>query len=357
MKTTKAKKKNEKPALAVYSGFREIRNENVRKFEEMQPPEYAEYRRKWEEYPEKLIVPKFPLNLDIGATSKCNLACPMCTRTQYIKQGKFIKIQDFDMQLYKKVVDEAKKNGLYALNLDNFGEAFMNPHIYEMVRYAKKKGILDVFFHTNASLMDETKARKIIAAGLDRLIFSFDSPYKKKYEAIRVGTTFENTLGRIRAFAALKKKLGVVKPLTRINCIRFPNTTQKEMDDTVKLFSPIVDAVSFIDYVNPVKGKQGVYKKGYISKFICPQLITRLTVWEDGVISPCCMDYDRTLGLGNIKNVALKQAWNSPKRKAILKKHLEGKFYEIPACRNCDFAVSGDLEARGKKQAFSPRQV
>ncbi len=342
MKKTKTK--------TVYSGFKEIKNENVLRSEAAEPPEYHEYRKKWEEYPEKLIVPTFPLNLDIGATSKCNLKCPMCTRTQYIKEGKFIKIQDFDMILYKKVVDEGAKNGLYALNLDNFGEAFMNPNIYAMVRYAKSKKILDVFFHTNASLMDEKKARKIIAAGLDRLIFSFDSPYQKKYEAIRIGTTFENTLGKIRAFAALKKKLGVIKPITRINCIRFPNTTQKEIDDTIKLFTPIVDAVSFIDYVNPVKSKQGVYKKGYVSKFVCPQLLTRLTVWEDGVISPCCMDYDRTLGLGNVAQVKIKEAWDSQKRKSILKKHLEGKFYEISSCRNCDFAISGDIEAQTKKR-------
>ena len=109
-----------------------------------------------------------------------------------------------------------------------------------------------------------------------------------------------------------------------------------------------MDSVSFLDYVNPVKAHKGNYPKNYVSKFVCPQIITRLTVWEDGVISPCCMDYDRKLGLGNIRTSTLKQAWESAKLKSIRKKHLAGKFFEIPACRSCDFAISGDAEASKK---------
>jgi radical SAM protein with 4Fe4S-binding SPASM domain len=329
----------------VYHGFRDVKGPNVDRFEASLSPEFKEYRRRWEEYPEQRIVPEFPLNLDVGSTSKCNLACPMCTRTQYIKQGKFIEIKDFDFELFKKMVDEAAAAGLCALNLDNFGEPLMNPQIVEMVRYAKEKGILDVFFHTNATFLTEELAKALIAAGLDRMIFSFDSPYKEKYLKIRVNGNYEQALENIRRFARIKQELNAIRPLTRINCIRFPSTTQKEMDDTVALFAPIVDSVSFLDYVDPVKGKSGKYPEGYVSKFVCPQLFTRMTVWEDGVISPCCMDYDRSLGLGNVKDKTLKEAWESAKRKAILKKHLEGKFYEIPACKNCDFAISGDIEA------------
>lgn len=328
----------------VYSGFNEeVKNENVAKFEASATPEYKEYRQKWEEYPEKLIVADFPLHLDIGITSRCNLKCPMCTRTQEIAAGTWkIPIKDLDFDLFKKAVDEGSQNGLCAINFDNFGEPLLNEKIFEMIRYCKDKGIMDVFFHSNATLLTEEKAIKLVESGLDKLIISFDSPYKKKYEKIRVGGTFEKTVENIKNLARIKKEMNSIRPLTRINCIRFPNTTRKEMEDTIKLLAPIVDSVSFIDYVNPTKSKKGKFSDNYKSKFICPQIITRLTVWEDGLISPCCMDYDRTLGLGNIKENSLKSAWESKKLKAIRDKHIAGKFFEIPACKDCHFALEND---------------
>lgn len=334
----------------VYFGFKEeIKNENVLKFEANLSPQYKEYRRKWKEYPEKLVVPKFPLHLDIGITSKCNLKCPMCTRTQLINQGIWtIPIKDLEFELFKKAIDEGAPAGLCAVNFDNFGEPLINPNIFKMIKYAKDKGILDVFFHTNATLLNKERATNLIKSGLDKLIISFDSPYPKKYEKIRVGAKFDKVIENIKNFAKIKKDLGTIKPLTRINCINFPGKTKKEKEDTIKLLSPIVDSVSFIDYVDPVKTKKGIFPSNYISQFVCPQIITRLTVWEDGMISPCCMDYDRTLGLGNLKNNSLASAWTSKKLKDIRKKHIAGKFFEIPACRRCDYAVECDSALRQK---------
>lgn len=335
----------------VYFGFEEIKNGNVRKFEAGASPAYREYRKKWEEYPKKLIIPEFPLHLDIGITSKCNLKCPMCTRTQLIAEGRWpIPIKDLEFELFKKAINEGALLGLCAVNFDNFGEPLINPDIFKMIKYAKDKGILDVFFHTNATLLNRDKARKLIKAGLDKLIISFDSPYPKEYEKIRVGAKFDKVVENIKNLAKLKKELGVIKPLTRINCINFPGKTEKEKKDTIKLLSPLVDSVSFIDYVDPVKKRKGLFTKNYKSQFVCPQIITRLTVWEDGKISPCCMDYDRTLQLGDLHQDTLTTAWNSKKLKLIRERHMAGRFFDIPACGNCDFALAGDDDANKRKR-------
>ncbi|MBI5045414.1 MAG: radical SAM protein [Candidatus Niyogibacteria bacterium] len=335
----------------VYSGFNvDIKNENVDKFEASQPPEYKEYREKWEEYPKKLIIPEFPLHLDIGITSKCNLKCPMCTRTQKIGDTTWVETRHLEFEFFQKAIDEGGSKGLCAVDFDNFGEPLLNPNIFKMISYAKSKGILDVFFHTNATALNEINGRKLIEAGLDRLIISFDSPYKEKYEKIRIGAKFEKVLRNIKNFAELKKQLNVIRPLTRINCIKFHDITRKEIEDTIALFSPIVDAVSFIDYVDPVKSKEGCFDGSYESGFICPQIITRLTIWEDGMISPCCMDYDRTLCFGNLKDMSLEDAWKSRKLQQIREKHFSGKFFEIPSCRTCDFALESDMKYKKEKE-------
>lgn len=332
----------------VYSGFNEdVKNDNVAKFEAEQSLEYKEYRKRWEEYPKKLIISEFPLHIDIGITSKCNLRCPMCTRTRKIKDGTWsIPIKDLEFELFKKAIDEGSSNGLCAVNFDNFGEPLLNSDIFKMIEYAKQKGIFDVFFHTNATALNQRNGERLIESGLDKLIISFDSSYPEKYEKVRIGAKFNKVLRNIRNFTKLKRQFNVIKPLTRINCIKFPDTTEREMEDVIKLFSLIVDSVSFIDFVDPVKSKKGNFAENYTSGFICPQIITRLTIWEDGKISPCCMDYDRTLCLGNLKDTTLKQTWESVKLKRIREKHFKGRFFEILSCRRCGFALEGDINAR-----------
>lgn len=342
--------KNETGEINVFLGFREIKNENAKRAEIESTLEYKEYRRRWAEWPRKQIIPQFPFHLDIGITSHCNLQCPMCVRTIQIKNGTWkIPIQHLDNDYFKKAIDEGIREGLYAINLDNFGEPLLNPNIFELIKYAKSMGIMDIMFHTNATLLSPEKAKSLIDAGLDKLIISFDSPYSEEYEKIRIGAKFEKVIENIKSISTIKKELGLIKPIVRINCIVFPQTSPKEIDDTIKLLSPIVDSVGFIDYDSPDGKCEKDYPKDYCSKFICPQLLTRLTVWEDGMIAPCCMDYERELNLGNIKDTSIKRAWESEKLKCIRKKHFEGKFFEIPACRRCDFAVQGDKETRNQK--------
>ena len=141
---------------------------------------YFAYRKKWKDYPQKRIVGNFPLHLDIESTNTCNLNCPMCGRNWMKERLGFI-----DFGLYKKIINQAAKYHLPSVKLNYRGEPLLHPKISEMVRYAKEKGILEVQFNTNGLLLNEKKAKELIEAGLDRIIFSFDGATKKTYEKIR----------------------------------------------------------------------------------------------------------------------------------------------------------------------------
>lgn len=328
----------------VYFGFQEIKNENMAKWEADFTPAYKEYRRKWEECPKKLIIPDFPLHMDIELTSNCNLRCPMCARTVRSNKGRWRPLKNLDFSLFKKMIDEGAREGLCAINMNNFGEPLLNPELPKMIRYAKEKGILDVFFHTNGVCLDKETAKVLIESGLDKIIISFDSPYADKYEKIRVGAKFDKVLDNIRRFSNIKKSLNKISPIIRINSIKFPDTKKTEIDDLIKLLSPYADSMGLLEYDDPYKESRADFSPGHVSKFICPQIITRLSVWEDGRIFPCCADYDGELCLGNLNEITLRQAWQSKKLKEIREKHFKGKFFEIAACRKCDFALKGDRQ-------------
>ena len=86
---------------------------------------YKEYRKQWYENPVKHKLNNLPLHLDIEATSACNMLCTMCSRTEMINDGTFWKVEHFNMEKYKKIVDLGAKNGLKSIKFSNFGRAYL----------------------------------------------------------------------------------------------------------------------------------------------------------------------------------------------------------------------------------------
>ena len=79
----------------------------------------------------------------------------------------------------------------------------------------------------------------------------------------------------------------------------------------------------------------GVKKKGVISSWICPQLWQRMVVLWDGTILPCNHDDELLMSLGNIKNISIKESWNSDKLNNLRDKHKKKLSHNIKACNGC----------------------
>jgi MoaA/NifB/PqqE/SkfB family radical SAM enzyme len=179
----------------IFQGYSEFHNEHYFKWEKKQSQKYFEYRKKWVENADKLIVEKYPLHLDIGISNICNLECTFCARTVRIQKNEWRKAMNMDFNLFKKIIDEAVELGTYSINMNLICEPLIHPQVLEMIRYAKKAGIIDVHFHTHGGLINEEKANLLLKSGLDRLFVSIDSPYKDKYNKIRVLSDFDRDVG------------------------------------------------------------------------------------------------------------------------------------------------------------------
>ena len=115
-----------------------------------------------------------------------------------------------DWDLYKKIIDEAK-GFVHDINLFLGGESLFHKRLPDMIRYARENGI-GTRLSTNATVLTKDKAKAIIDAGLDFIIFSFDGYEKEVYEKIRVNASFEKTLANIKGFLEEKKRRGSRKP-------------------------------------------------------------------------------------------------------------------------------------------------
>ena len=321
--------------------FHQDETDKVRRWESSLPQEYWDYRLKWELYPKERIVGGFPIHLDIEATSSCNLKCIMCPRTELVEDGTFWKVELFDFDAYKRLVDEGMKNGLNSIKYNYLGEPTLNPRLVDMIVYAKQAGVLDVMFNTNATKLSDKLARRLIASGVDKVFFSFDSPYRDQYNRIRVGADFDKVLGNIKRFMAIRDEMGSVTPFTRVSMVLMKDN-EDEYEAFKALFEPIVDAVAFVDYLdhngqhNPDRSLVPVGARS--NKFCCPQLWQRMFVHPDGVVTACCLDATRELQMGNIFETPAHDIWVGEKYKDLRNLHAEGRYDEVPTCARCPLA-------------------
>lgn len=88
-----------------------------------------------------------PKILQIEITNDCPLACPQCYKTD--RKPSYMR---FDV--FKNVIDEAKKIGIYLVTL-NGGEPLCHPDFLEMVTYAASKQMLVVTYISGFGLSKE----------------------------------------------------------------------------------------------------------------------------------------------------------------------------------------------------------
>src|SRR6476619_8029501 len=95
-------------------------------------------------------APTMPEIVQIESTNICNAKCVFCPRDEmHRRQGVM------SLELFKKIVDECAELGITHVRVHNYGEAFLDRHLTEKVRYAKQKGIREVGMISNGSLITE----------------------------------------------------------------------------------------------------------------------------------------------------------------------------------------------------------
>lgn len=317
----------------VNATYHESINEKLKIWELDKKEEYKTYRKEWAENPKKFILKNAPLHIDIEPTNACNLKCPMCPRTTLINQGSKFDIGMMKLETYKKIIDQAVEIGVYSIKLNWLGEPLVHPNIVEMVLYAKKRGIIDVMFNTNGVLLDEGMARNLINSGLDKIFFSFDSPYKEKYEEIRIGAKYEEVLHNIKTIVKLRNEMNAKSPITRVSMV-YKEEDKEEYNDFVNLFQDIVDAVAYVEYRNPSDDE--IPKEEYNLNFSCSQLWQRMFINWNGDVIPCCVDSKLDMKMGNIHESSISEIWNNNLYNGVRNNHKNGEWFKCQRCRKCD---------------------
>jgi len=146
-----------------------------------------------------------PHNVFIEVTNHCNLLCETCPRTFVTyEQPKTLAWEDF---LY--IVEQFPE--MERAVLHGIGEPLLNKDLPRMIAHLKARGAY-VLFNTNATLLNDEWARKLILAGLDELRVSIDGADPKTYALIRGAPLLHKLVNNLKHFIAVQKELGATTP-------------------------------------------------------------------------------------------------------------------------------------------------
>ncbi|HEY9070172.1 MAG TPA: radical SAM/SPASM domain-containing protein [Candidatus Ozemobacteraceae bacterium] len=312
----------------------------------LQDAAFAEYRRQWRDNPINAVVAPFPLHLDIESTSACNLRCPHCAATH---EGWGPHARGFiSMELFRKLIDEAAREGVYCIKFSLRGEPLIHPHLVDMVRMVRKAGILDCYFNTNAMLLTEEISTALIEAGLPRISISIDGWDAKSYSQYRPGADYSLVCKNIETLLRIRTRLKSTTPKIRIQTVMLPEMNL-HWESYKEYWRKFADEVGYLDARDE---GPGVNHRGKTGKFKCPFLWQRLTVLWDGTVLSCLahgVEDLKPLTLGNAATDSLKSLWHSEAEKHLRKLHISGESHQNAGCDCCSYrALEMSKEGRAR---------
>jgi radical SAM protein with 4Fe4S-binding SPASM domain len=306
------------------------------------PLSYAWFKLRWKYFP-KRIVPRFPLNVDIEVSSACNLRCDHCFR-QYMDIGEN-DLMSFEM--FKKIADECGRWNLFTLKFSMRGEPTLHPDLPEMVRYAKSRGIKEVWINTHGGNFTEHLAERLMKAGPDWVTVSFDG-VGEMYESIRKPLKYEESLEKLNMLSEARRRFS---PGTLLNVQTLWSAIKSDPEAYLRIMKGIVDRVAFNADMN-FKEIMLVPDDG----FVCPRLWQRIAITSRGNLLKCPSDFQMEEIMGNVKDTTIKEVWDSQQHDNRLK-HLAGRKGDSAVCNKCHHGAKKIPRAiateEGKIDSFS----
>jgi radical SAM protein with 4Fe4S-binding SPASM domain len=317
-------------------------------------------------------------------TNKCNFHCEFCPSDSQTRLHGYM-----ELSLVKKIFDEiSQKKIVPQVALHLMGEPTLHPKLNEILVYARSKNV-KIALTTNGSTLVKKKVPKLLESISGKIVASLMTPTKKTYK-IRgdVRLSWDRYIDNfrlliqehlkkisrddkieyqiiIRIMVTGKAMEGATKVLESSTDIQesynewsnFVETTEKELGlkpftrqkiDSTKTFS-ILSEYEEMSY-NLQKGIKIQFWRAFTfansrvrdeykllpqeKTQYCPHPFTDFGVLWNGDVSLCCLDYDGTLKVGNVKNHSVEDVL-----KSIDSKKLRASMYGLeklhPTCQKC----------------------
>ena len=258
----------------------------------------------------------------------------MCTISDWQRQPQVMKDE-----LFEKIAGEIAAHAAEVIRVHLYrdGEPLLDKKLAPRVARLKQGSIREIGISTNGELFDETKARDILEAGLDEIIFSIDSIKKDVYEKIRVGLDFHTVMLNSKMLFYWRNRWNP-KCRIRIRMIR-QESNKEEWDSGAyqaqwnQFLSP-GDTVECRDIHNWGGAISGHQFSGDTQR-PCIALWSLCVIFADGTVPLCNVDYNAKFPLGNVRASSIAALWQSAEQEKRRAFHMAHDRKAISPCTNC----------------------
>ncbi len=306
---------------------------------------------------EKLPM-KLPLCVSIEPTNLCNFKCVMCFHgnNEYAEEAK--PLRNMDMACFVKIVEDLKnwtqevQEKIKLIKLYSLGEPLIHPELCNMVKMIKEADICnEIEITTNASLMTQEVAEKLVDYGLDILrisVYAVDAEHNKYITKSSISP--EEIMEKVRYIKEYRDKNKKSVPKIFVKMI---DTYSDENEQFLNMYKTVVDVVGIDEPFHLNSGENDVFENLYQdnaelayeksmetnlfeNRKACRYPFTHMTIRNDGSVIICCIDWLKQTRVGNVNDNALHEIWQSKSLYKFRCNMLKEKGNNLEVCRRCE---------------------
>lgn len=271
-----------------------------------------------------------PEEVDIEVTSSCDADCIMCPRRSMRRAA-----GPMDLDLFRKIVDEAVALDVRDLVLNGYGEIATLRNYADYLGYIRARSRrIRILTNTNGMRMTEDMARCLVDMEVDVLNVAIDGATPATYESIRKHLKLEVVEENVLRLMDVRRRSGRKRPYVMVQMIAMPENAG-EADRFIAKWTGKVDYTGIAGLVSRAGSVAGGRPSEHWSRIPCFLLWRQMPVLSDGSVAMCCDDWDGQRSYGNLRTGHMAEIWRSHARRQVRALHESGRMSEIDLCQAC----------------------
>ena len=259
-----------------------------------------------------------PLTIYVEPTNRCNLSCIFCPQSLEDYEDRTGTRQDMPLDTFYRLMVEIRELHIKSLKLYFFGEPFLHPQIAQMLPLATA-ACERVEVTTNGHAMTTKNSQALLDAGVHYLRVSL---YPERVNLVR---------RNVDKLMEMRRDQGKLLPIVAVKVF-----TAAEKAGADLLYEGIVDEV-ILEGLHTIGSEfVQISTQPHDDRKACPYPFYNLVVKSNGDVVPCCVAWEDSLVVGNVRTQSLLEIWRGEPLARIHRLHLEGRRKELAACAKCD---------------------
>ncbi len=295
--------------------------------------------------------------VSLEASTACQLRCPVCPTSQGKTSKNICGTGFLRLENFKRFLNLNKS--IKEIELANWGEVFLNPHLSKIFEYAYQQNVsMTITTGANLNHVTEECLEALVKYRVKELVVALDGASNETYSIYRIGGNFDKVIENVKAINQLKQKYNSKSPKLIWQYVVFGHNENdiinaKQLAKNLNM--EFRAKLNVVPNYSPIHNTEKVLKDANINSVkteddwgivMCNQLWESPQINWDGNILGCCHNNWATFG-GNVFEKNLDECLNSEPMiyaREMLMGHVPAR-EDIP-CTTCEFF---EIRLRNKK--------